>query len=959
MADQPGSIKKDKKLPQSQDFNYLKSTGIGHIQRLSGNIWTDYNAHDPGVTILEQFCYGLTDLGYRAAFPIEDLLMDSSDGRINWKKNSFYSPALVFSSHPVTVIDFRKLLIDSFPEIQNAWVYPKNPQSGEEQINGVFTVEILPSLAFQKALRKNPELESFFLDYIGTFLQAQRNLGEEFDYPQLLKPQPIVLEADLEISEEEDPDRVMAAVLFDLEVHLYHPVAYANLEELLSEKIRLEHVFSGPRLTGGFIRDSELKPRPEILYAERFQHLITQVKGVKKCWNLSLNRQHLSKSIKLTNGCYASLNTDYKDAASVFSTLTVLINGNPQRLDRVRVTDMLLELWSKNYRQYQMDLFRESFLDSRLRGRFRAPVEYVSIQHHFPMIYGIGKEGISKHEPIERQAKVKQLKGYLLLMEQHLANYLAQLAHISDFFDPDADPHSGTYYSQRIDSVIGIEELERKAVPPMSLEQLGYNPLTGETRIAWLERKNRVLDHLLARFGETVSELPFQISRKLNLIESEEQLRSKLLLQKSRLLNTIADLNYAKQKGQNLSQEGEDMRSSLGKLLHIQLGIDHSGTSLLADIQKSAMKNMDAGPRRNFQGSTLSITELTQRFRPLSRAEKDLDKTLHLPSPAAYFGRVNVSTLFSAAVDPDSYWISKRKSKKGAVEVLFQKAPDTWVSLWEGSDKEEALAKIASTIRHFRQLNQRAEGFYLVDHILLRDLCQGTDYGFMLLDEWGNVTMKSSWADSEESRNTMLAHFYRQAIKHSSYRKKANSISVLSDNGVELASYPMNADSKRPSLEEVITSTEGTARLMSDSLGLSGALALQEVEGIRLKGTLHRDGGYHQRRVIFVRKLADGREVREDFFDLKATLVLPDWPARFQEKHFRSFLEKNVRERIPAHMEVAIIWANVHEIQKFETAYFSWLKLKKDSTSKKTLLVDAAYRVYSFIQEQKGGMHEG
>ena len=24
-------------------------------QKISGDIWTDYNAHDPGVTILEQF----------------------------------------------------------------------------------------------------------------------------------------------------------------------------------------------------------------------------------------------------------------------------------------------------------------------------------------------------------------------------------------------------------------------------------------------------------------------------------------------------------------------------------------------------------------------------------------------------------------------------------------------------------------------------------------------------------------------------------------------------------------------------------------------------------------------------------------------------------------------------------------------------------------------------------------
>ena len=41
----------------------LREMGIEEIQKLSGKIWTDFNLHDPGVTILEQLCYALTDLG--------------------------------------------------------------------------------------------------------------------------------------------------------------------------------------------------------------------------------------------------------------------------------------------------------------------------------------------------------------------------------------------------------------------------------------------------------------------------------------------------------------------------------------------------------------------------------------------------------------------------------------------------------------------------------------------------------------------------------------------------------------------------------------------------------------------------------------------------------------------------------------------------------------------------------
>ncbi len=39
------------------DFSSLRQEGIALVQALSGGTWTDYNLHDPGVTILEALCY--------------------------------------------------------------------------------------------------------------------------------------------------------------------------------------------------------------------------------------------------------------------------------------------------------------------------------------------------------------------------------------------------------------------------------------------------------------------------------------------------------------------------------------------------------------------------------------------------------------------------------------------------------------------------------------------------------------------------------------------------------------------------------------------------------------------------------------------------------------------------------------------------------------------------------------
>jgi hypothetical protein len=43
-------------------YESLRREAIGHLEAMAGGPWTDFNAHDPGITILEQVCYALSDL---------------------------------------------------------------------------------------------------------------------------------------------------------------------------------------------------------------------------------------------------------------------------------------------------------------------------------------------------------------------------------------------------------------------------------------------------------------------------------------------------------------------------------------------------------------------------------------------------------------------------------------------------------------------------------------------------------------------------------------------------------------------------------------------------------------------------------------------------------------------------------------------------------------------------------
>ena len=130
---EPITISKDKPAIRSMDFEFLRAEGIRRIQEMSGNIWTDYNSHDPGVTILETLCYALTDLGYRTSFDMKDLLAPNPQDNAEDHYN-FFTARQILHNNPLTIRDYRKLLMDiglrvSGPDleeeiigIKNAWI---------------------------------------------------------------------------------------------------------------------------------------------------------------------------------------------------------------------------------------------------------------------------------------------------------------------------------------------------------------------------------------------------------------------------------------------------------------------------------------------------------------------------------------------------------------------------------------------------------------------------------------------------------------------------------------------------------------------------------------------------------------------------------------------------------------------------------------------------------------------
>ncbi len=113
---------------KSMDYALLREKALAHIQELSGKIWTDDNAHDPGITILEMLAYAITDLGYRTNYNIRDILTTATPEDIK----NFFPAKEIMTMYPVTFKDYRKLLIDvevplgiancESVGVKNAWI---------------------------------------------------------------------------------------------------------------------------------------------------------------------------------------------------------------------------------------------------------------------------------------------------------------------------------------------------------------------------------------------------------------------------------------------------------------------------------------------------------------------------------------------------------------------------------------------------------------------------------------------------------------------------------------------------------------------------------------------------------------------------------------------------------------------------------------------------------------------
>ncbi|MNU56229.1 hypothetical protein D3C71_453190 [compost metagenome] len=533
------TISRDTATENDLDFEYLRRIGIQHIASIGGGLWTDYNEHDPGITILEMLSYAITDLGNRINISMPDLLT-GPDGSPSISQQ-FYTASQILPNRALTALDYRKLFID-MDGVRNCWILPYEVKVYADCKEGLlsYSPDMFPDLLPEDRAEFNLQgLNRILVDFdisqsdpqylqkinavkvlIRNKYHANRNLCEDLVKIEEIEEQPISVCAQVVLENEADEDEVDARIWFAIQSYFSPGVHFYSLKQMLARGYRMDEIFEGPLLESGFIDTTELKQaslRKEVRLSDIIS-LIMDIPGVKQVTEISIGNCSGTNDPNTWLICIDPYKRPALCGKSVFNYRK---DSLPVRVDKRRSEEFFMKLKTEEEAyndQAAIDRFPE--IPS---GEFLDTGWYTTIQNDFPDTYGVGQEGLMPTASTARRSQAKQLKAYLLFFDQVLASYFAHLENAKDLLSVDPQV-SNTYFTQAVADISGFSELVNNYPQnndTLLSEQL-FDGLTDD-----VARRNELLDHLLARFSENFSTYAFVMKELYGSFTSEMVLKSK------------------------------------------------------------------------------------------------------------------------------------------------------------------------------------------------------------------------------------------------------------------------------------------------------------------------------------------------------------------------------------------------------------------------------------------------
>lgn len=327
-------------------------------------------------------------------------------------------------------------------------------------------------------------------------LHEHRNLCEDFCSIKAVEVEDIAICADMDVTPDADIEKVLAQAYYLISQYFSPDIKFYSLKELLEAGTPVEEIFEGPKLNNGFIDNEQLESTQlkRFLHTSDIINLLMDIPGVTAIRNLVLVRY--DDEGRLVENQSWTLEVRYNHQPRLYiegSKFLVFKNGLPFLPDRLELADTLQVIRGIN----SQPKYAVTDLDLPVpQGDYYPLNQYHSIQNSLPLTYGVGKDGLPLHVSTERKAQAKQLKAYLLLFDQFLINYLEQLSKVKNLFSLNLT-ETQSYYSQLLNTThaAGIEDV-------YALTDIASLNILAEDKTTYLDRKNRFLNHLMARFAE-------------------------------------------------------------------------------------------------------------------------------------------------------------------------------------------------------------------------------------------------------------------------------------------------------------------------------------------------------------------------------------------------------------------------------------------------------------------------
>jgi len=564
-------------LPEHPGMNFalLRQEGIKYIERLAGKLWTDYNTHDPGITILEQLCYAITDLSYRLDFEMKDLLALSPRETTGDNRKQFFTAREILTVNPLTINDYRKLLID-IDGVKNAWLEPiKNSQppiyydsilhtltfkasdfTEEVHLNGLYRVLI--------EKEKNISDEASLIAKITTKLNQHRNLCEDFAAIEILPTEEISIKAEIEVEEGFDVNELMAKIYFGLENFISPNLQFFTLKQLLEGGQTPETIFDGFPLEHGFIDNEQLDSftRKDEIHTSDLIRIILDISGIKTVRSITILSNKSSELEEWALALDPNLTPQLKDIDRLTSNISFYKGQIPCNLNLAKAKSHLELLQQQNTKSISTTQIKDIPVPV---GQYRELFDYESIQNDFPANYGIGELGLPASASPQRKAQAKQLQAYLMFFDRILANYFSQLEHTKELFSFQNNTKT-TYFSQDISTFPGASEILK----------VDKNSSVDEWNNIDLERKNRFLNYLIAQYCEKFTDYSLLLYNSI--------LEEKLINNKVNFLQKYPQISAGRGKAFNYADSSEvwdtDNVSGLKQRICSLIGIPYKRRTL-------------------------------------------------------------------------------------------------------------------------------------------------------------------------------------------------------------------------------------------------------------------------------------------------------------------------------------------------------------------------------------------